>query len=301
MTEETIFTAALQRQDPAARQEFLDEVCGGDEALRRRVEALLHSHQGADRFLRKPALEQMAGPPEDPTRRQEDPGAAGPFLAVGGRGAGDEPGTVLGRLEPPRRPGALGRLKDYEVLEVLGRGGFGTVLKAFDERLHRVVAIKVLAPDLAASGSARQRFLREARTSASVRHEHVIDIHAVEEEPLPCLVMEYIDGQTLQQKLDRAGPLPVKEILRIGAQVAEGLAAAHRGRRHPADRGRLQPRRQAPGPGRPRHGRRCASWKGTRSRSGPWPSAPAARPSPRAARTPPSSCGTWPTAPTSAP
>ncbi len=135
---------------------------------------------------------------------------------------------MLNLLEPAQRPGSLGRLAHYEVLEVLGRGGFGTVLKVFDEKLHRVVAIKVLATELAASGNARVRFLREARAAAAVRHDHIIDIHAVDEAPLPHLVMEYIDGPTLQQKLDRCGPLPLKEILRIGIQIAEGLAAAHR-------------------------------------------------------------------------
>ena len=131
-------------------------------------------------------------------------------------------------LEPAQRPGSMGRLKHYEILEVVGRGGFGTVLRAFDEKLHRVVAIKVLAAELAASAIARNRFMREARAAAAVRHEHVIDIHAVDDQPTPHLVMEYIDGQTLQQKLDRTGALPLREILRIGLQIAEGLAAAHK-------------------------------------------------------------------------
>src|SRR5205807_3871803 len=69
---------------------------------------------------------------------------------------------------------------------------------------------------------------REARAAAAVRHDHIIDIHAVEEEPIPYLVMECIEGQTLQQKLERVGPLPLKQTLRIGVQIAEGLAAAHK-------------------------------------------------------------------------
>src|SRR5438270_5233805 len=69
-------------------------------------------------------------------------------------------------LSPPTRPDALGRLRHYELLAVLGRGGFGTVYRAFDEKLHRVVALKVLAPQLAASGSARARFLWEVRSAA---------------------------------------------------------------------------------------------------------------------------------------
>ena len=79
------------------------------------------------------------------------------------------------------QPGSLGRLGHYEVLEVARPRRHGIVLRAFDEMLHRVVAIKVLAPQLAASAAARKRFLREAQAAAAVSHEHVVTIHAVEE------------------------------------------------------------------------------------------------------------------------
>src|SRR5205823_15034266 len=103
------------------------------------------------------------------------------------------------------------------------------VVRAYDDKLHRVVAIKVLASPLATSSAGRQRFVREARAAAAVTHDNVIDIHAVEDAgPVPYLVMRFIDGPTLQKKLDRTGHLPLKEILRIGLQIAEGLAAAHR-------------------------------------------------------------------------
>ena len=118
-------------------------------------------------------------------------------------------------------------LAHYEILEVLGSGAFGTVLKAFDEKLQRVVAIKVMAPELAATSPARKRFLREAQASAAIRHENVVSVYAVEEKPLPYLVMEYIPGQTLQQRLDEHGPLDLPSVLRLGRQIAEGLAAAH--------------------------------------------------------------------------
>jgi hypothetical protein len=131
-------------------------------------------------------------------------------------------------LDPPSEPGHLGRLAKYEVLEVIGRGGMGIVLKAFDESLHRVVAVKVMAPQLATSAVARQRFVREVQAAAAVRDEQVVAIYAVEEaKGLPFFVMEYIGGQSLQERLDRTGPLEVKEILRIGVQAARGLAAAH--------------------------------------------------------------------------
>src|SRR5262249_20536999 len=138
-------------------------------------------------------------------------------------------GPALDFLEPSRKPGALGRLGHYEVLEVIGQGGMGIVLRGFDEKLQRIVAIKALAPALATSGSARQRFVREARAAAAVTHDNVINIHAVEDAgPVPYLVMQCVDGRTLQDKLDQLGPLELKEILRIGLQIAEGLAAAHR-------------------------------------------------------------------------
>ncbi len=139
----------------------------------------------------------------------------------------DDEESLLELLHPPTRPGALGRLEHYEVLEVLGKGGFGIVLKAFDDMLHRIVAIKIMAPRLASTSPARKRFLREARAAAAIRHENVVDIHAVAEQPIPYLVMEYIAGETLQQKLNRVGPIEVPEVLRIGQQVARGLAAAH--------------------------------------------------------------------------
>jgi serine/threonine protein kinase len=90
-----------------------------------------------------------------------------------------------------------------------------------------VVAIKALAPQLAATSPARKRFLREARSAAAVRHENIVAIYSVDDKPLPYLAMEYIAGQTLQQKLDACGPLEVPDVLRIGRQIAAGLAAAH--------------------------------------------------------------------------
>jgi hypothetical protein len=90
------------------------------------------------------------------------------------------------------------------------------------------VAIKVLSSHLASNATARKRFAREAEAAAAVAHEHVVTIHAVEKdhEP-PYIVMQYVSGASLQDRLDREGPLEVKEILRIGAQAARGLAAAH--------------------------------------------------------------------------
>src|SRR5262249_17439718 len=131
-------------------------------------------------------------------------------------------------LAPSDQPDSLGRLGPYEVRALVGRGGMGMVFKAFDPKLQRVVAIKVMAPDLAASGTPRQRFIREGRAAAAVAHEHVVTIYAVEEEHRPpYMVMQFVDGVSLQQKLDEKGALGVTEILRIGLQAAAGLAGAH--------------------------------------------------------------------------
>jgi serine/threonine-protein kinase len=131
-------------------------------------------------------------------------------------------------LAPSDWPDSLGRLGTHEVKGVLGRGGMGVVLKAFDPALNRNVAIKVMSAPLASCSAARHRFLREARAAAAVVHEHVVAVFAVAEAAgLPFLVMEYVPGRSLQERLDKRGPLTVPEVLRIGMQTAAGLAAAH--------------------------------------------------------------------------
>src|SRR5262245_53611050 len=124
-SEQAIFLAALDK-DLAERTAFLDEACGGDAALRQGVETLLRLHAGPNRFLEVPAVEQLSAAAADLT-----------FLA------------------PPTEPGSLGRLDHYDVLGVVGKGGFGVVLRARDSKLMRIVAIKALAAPLAASGTAR--------------------------------------------------------------------------------------------------------------------------------------------------
>ncbi len=115
----------------------------------------------------------------------------------------------------------LGRLGTYEVSGIVGSGAMGVVLKAHDRSLDRVIAIKVMAPHLASSGSARKRFAREAKAAAAVLHPNVIAIHSVSNKgELPFLVMAYLRGESLQKRLDREGPLPVSEVLRIGSQIA---------------------------------------------------------------------------------
>ena len=134
-------------------------------------------------------------------------------------------------LSPASHPEMLGRVGRYDVERLIGSGGMGLVFKAHDTELNRPVAVKLLAPYLAGIGSARKRFAREARAAAAVMDEHVVAIHNVEssDDPkeAPFLVMKYIAGGSLQQRIDRDGPLDVCEILRIGMHTARGLAAAH--------------------------------------------------------------------------
>ncbi len=136
--------------------------------------------------------------------------------------------SVLDSLSPTDDPEMLGRIDDYEIIGVVGVGGMGAVLKGFDKSLRRVVAIKIMAPHLAGSGSARTRFQREARAAAAITHDNVIDIYSVAEAGgLPYLVMPYARGPSLQKRIDDDGPLSVAEVLRIGRQIAAGLTAAH--------------------------------------------------------------------------
>lgn len=211
MTIEEIFMIAVEKQ-PAERPAYLDVACSGDEALRSRVERLMLAHEMASNVLEQPLFQET--PASEDTR-------TGPDAA--------DHDISLDFLTPSVKPGSLGRLGHHEVQAVVGRGGMGVVLKAFDESLHRVVAIKVLAPQLASSATARQRFTREARAAAAVAHEHVVTIHAVDEAGgLPYLVMQYVDGVSLQERIDRSGPMRLVEVLRIGMQAASGLAAAHK-------------------------------------------------------------------------
>lgn len=222
-TARSIFEGALELLSEIDRRAFLAAACGENANLRAQVEALLTAHMNAGSFLERPAWDttpvNLATTPPDgsriPSDSKQTPASPSSELS-------------LGFLNPTGEPGVLGRLDQYDILEVLGYGGMGIVFKASDTRLNRIVAIKVLAPALASSPAARQRFVRESQAAAAVRHDHVVTIHCVGEAAgLPFLVMEYVAGVSLQQRIDRDDPLPLKEILRIGAQAATGLSAAH--------------------------------------------------------------------------
>jgi serine/threonine protein kinase len=124
-----------------------------------------------------------------------------------------EPGTMLG---------------PYEIDLVVGVGGMGEVYRARDTRLDRAVAIKVLAPHLAERPEHRERLEREAKAVSSLSHPHICPLYDVgHENGVDFLVMEFIEGETLADKLAR-GPLPIDKVLRYGVQIADALEKAHR-------------------------------------------------------------------------
>lgn len=212
------WTALLGEDMPAEEQLELQSHLNDCPECQRTLETCVADRTDWDRLPHW-----LTAPPEDPSLQ-----AVVAQLKVSPEATPGATDMPLDFLDPADRPALLGRLGQYEVIEEIGRGGMGVVLKALDPKLHRVVAIKVLAPQLAVSGSARKRFTREARAAAAVAHDHVVTIHAVDEfKSLPYLVMQFVPGSSLQQKISADGPLPTADILRIGAQAAAGLAAAH--------------------------------------------------------------------------
>jgi eukaryotic-like serine/threonine-protein kinase len=116
----------------------------------------------------------------------------------------------------------------YVIDGTLGRGGMAKVYLGTDRELERPVAVKVLAPELAADESARKRFVREARLAAKIVHPNVAQVYDVGEGPLgPFIVAEYVDGRSLADEVQRRGHLPPDEVVAVGIQVCAGLAAAH--------------------------------------------------------------------------
>jgi Tol biopolymer transport system component len=126
----------------------------------------------------------------------------------------------------PLTPGT--RLGPYEILAPLGAGGMGEVYRARDSRLDRVVAVKVLSPQLAETPELRARFEREARAISALNHPHVCALYDIGTQgDLVYLVMEHLEGETLARRLER-GPLPAAELLGRGAEIADALDRAHR-------------------------------------------------------------------------
>jgi len=121
----------------------------------------------------------------------------------------------------------MGRLGGYRILRIVGQGGMGMVFLAHDPILDRKIALKVLLPALATSAN-RERFFREARSTASLNNDHVVPIFQIgEDNGVPFLAMPFLEGEALDRRLEKERKPPLKETLRIVREIATGLAAAH--------------------------------------------------------------------------
>src|SRR5580693_396098 len=130
---------------------------------------------------------------------------------------------------PQTMPLASGtHLGPYEIQSPLGAGGMGEVYRARDTRLDRTVAIKILPAQLSNDPVRKQRFEREAKTISSLNHPHICVLHDVgHQDGIDYLVMECVEGESLAQRLEK-GPLPLEQVLKFGAQIADALDKAHR-------------------------------------------------------------------------
>ena len=134
----------------------------------------------------------------------------------------------LSFLRPPEQTDEIGRLGGYRVLELLGTGGMGVVLRAQDPGLERDVALKVMNPGMASVQSARERFLREARATAAIEHDNIVPIYQVgEDNGVPFIAMRLLQGYSLQREASERQPMDARDVAEIGRQIATGLAAAH--------------------------------------------------------------------------
>ena len=118
-------------------------------------------------------------------------------------------------------------ISHYQIVAKLGEGGMGEVYKAEDLKLGRTVALKFLASHLLNDGEAKQRFLREAKAAASLHHANICPVHEIDDADGQTFIsMAFIEGETLEERIAK-GPLPLKDALDLGHQIAKGLQAAH--------------------------------------------------------------------------
>ncbi|RPJ86810.1 MAG: hypothetical protein EHM18_04325, partial [Acidobacteria bacterium] len=193
---ERLYSSAVERR-PEDRATYLAEICP-DPSLRREVESLLLHGSEADDFLQTQALEAAVG--------------ALAYELVGGEASA----ALVGRT-----------LSHYQILEKLGAGGMGIVYKAFDTRLKRPTALKVLPPDRISDPDRKHRFVKEARAASALNHPNIVTIYDIDQaEGIDFIVMEYLAGATLDNRIPDQG-IPIAEALEVGIQVADALAAAH--------------------------------------------------------------------------
>src|SRR5256886_6088532 len=191
-TVEEIFHAALD-QEPDRVGAFLDAACEGDELLRRKVEALLASHQRADSFIETPVAGLAASIVEN---RQAD--------------------LLVGRT-----------IGHYKISKRIGTGGMGDVYLATDMTAGRKAALKLLPMRFTADAERLKRFQQEAHAVVGLNHPNILTIYEIgEDHSTHYIASELIEGETLRQRLMR-GRIEVGEAVDIAIQVASALAAAH--------------------------------------------------------------------------
>ena len=205
---ERLYHAALER-GPDAREAFLDEACAGDEDLRREVAGLLACDVPSGSFIQSPAIE------------------------IAARAMAAEL-PIEASTNSMRSLIAGSRIGAYQLLEPLGRGGMGEVYLALDTRLGRKVAVKLLPARFTTDASRVRRFAQEARSASALNHPNIITIHEIGEVRTEAgdthyIVTEYVEGETLRQRLTNAPQqrLSLAEALDVAAQIATALATAH--------------------------------------------------------------------------
>ncbi len=187
-----LFLAVLERE-PGERAAFLDEACAGDAEAREEVASLLAAHEKEGEFIDAPAA-----------------------VLAARLAAETEGGFEVGR-----------RVGSYEIVSTLGEGGMGKVYLARDTRLGRNVALKLLPASFTCDGERVRRFEQEARAASALNHPNILTIHEIGEEgPARFIATEYVEGETLRERL-RRGEVPLAEALDIATQVAAALSAAH--------------------------------------------------------------------------
>ncbi len=187
--------SSVLQLDPDQRKAFLDTACAGDAGLRREMEELLRAHDQAGGLLEQPPLQELDLEPS----------------------ADQKTDALIGK-----------RLGFFQVEELIGAGGMGRVYRARDTRLPRYVALKVLPEEYGEDVERVRRFKREAQAASALNHPNILTVHDIgESEGKLYLATEYIEGQTLRQRLMK-GRLAVKEALDLGIQIAGALAVAHR-------------------------------------------------------------------------
>src|SRR5215211_1894103 len=125
------------------------------------------------------------------------------------------------------KPLPVQTIAHYRIVEPIGAGGMGAVYKAYDNKLQRTVALKLLPSEYVSQQDRRRRFFQEARAASALNHPHILTIYEVgEDDGKPYIAMEFVEGETLRQKI-KARALQLKQTLDIAIQIADGLGKAH--------------------------------------------------------------------------